>query len=161
MKIILISAIAQNQVIGRANGEMPWHIKEEFRHFKNTTFGYPVIMGRKTFNALGKPLKGRLNVVISRQHDLFKESENLTFFNSLEKAVDFFVNKKAEKIFIIGGGEIYRQAITFANEMILSFMKFSADGDILFPEIDEKMWKKELMESHDKFVIYKYERIAV
>mgnify|MGYP003435959834 CR=1 FL=1 len=161
MKVIIISAIAQNGVIGRANGEMPWHVKEEFQHFKNTTFGYPVIMGRKTFGTLGKPLKGRLNVVVTRQQDLLQESEDLKLFNKLESAVGFFFDKKKKKIFIIGGGEIYRQAITFAHEMILSFMKFSAKGEVLFPVIDEKIWKKELIESHDKFDIYKFERMML
>ena len=161
MKVIIISAIAQNGIIGRANGEMPWHVKEEFQHFKNTTFGYPVIMGRKTFETLGKPLKGRLNVVVTRQQDLLQESEDLLLFNKLESAVDFFINKNVEKIYIIGGGEIYRQAITFADEMILSFMKFSAEGEVLFPVIDEKIWRKELVESHDKFDIYKFERMML
>jgi len=161
LKVIIISAIAQNGIIGRANGEMPWHVKEEFQHFKNTTFGYPVIMGRKTFETLGKPLKGRLNVVVTRQQDLLQESEDLLLFNKLESAVDFFINKNVEKIYIIGGGEIYRQAITFADEMILSFMKFSAEGEVLFPVIDEKIWRKELVESHDKFDIYKFERMML
>lgn len=161
MKVIIISAIAQNGVIGRANGEMPWHVKEEFQHFKNTTFGYPVMMGRKTFNTLGKPLKGRLNVVITRQQDLLQESEDLKLFNKLESAVDYFLDKNVEKIFIIGGGEIYRQAITFADEMILSFMKFSAEGEVLFPVIDEKIWRKDLIASHDKFDIYKFERMML
>ena len=70
MKKVIISAVAKNGIIGRSNGEMPWHVKEEFQHFKTTTLGFPIIMGRKSFDSLGKPLKGRLNVVITNNKNL-------------------------------------------------------------------------------------------
>lgn len=161
MRIIIISAIAQNGVIGKANGEMPWHVKEEFKHFKDTTFGHPVVMGRKTFNTLGKPLKGRLNIVVTRQNDFLHQTDELKFFRTLEDAIDFLSVKNLEKIFVIGGGEIYRQAITFADEMILSFMKFSAEGEVHFPEINEQEWKKELIRNAEQFDVYKYVRKSV
>ena len=77
MKIIIISAVAQNRVIGRSNGEMPWHVKEEFRHFKQTTIGFPILMGRRTFETLGKPLRGRENIVITRDENFRCEFEEV------------------------------------------------------------------------------------
>ncbi len=158
MKIIIISAIAQNRVIGRSNGDMPWHIKEEFQHFKNTTLGFPIIMGRKTFNALGKPLKGRLNIVITRDKALRFEFDDVKKFYSLNEAIEYCKTLKTEKIFVIGGGDVYKQAIKIADEMILSFLTFEAEGDIYFPEIDEKVWKVTSRKKRDQFEIVFYAR---
>jgi dihydrofolate reductase len=158
LKIIIISAIAQNRVIGRSNGDMPWHIKEEFQHFKNTTLGFPIIMGRKTFNALGKPLKGRLNIVITRDKALRFEFDDVKKFYSLNEAIEYCRTLNTEKIFVIGGGDVYAQAIKIADEMILSFLAFEAEGDIYFPSIDEKVWKVTSREKRDQFEIVFYTR---
>ena len=85
MKIIIISAIAQNGVIGRSNGEMPWHVKEEFQHFKKTTLGFPILMGRKTFETLGKPLKGRENILITSDDNYRCEFEEVKIVQSLSE----------------------------------------------------------------------------
>jgi dihydrofolate reductase len=156
LKIIIISAVAQNGVIGRSNGDMPWNIKEEFQHFKNTTLGFPVIMGRKTFETLGKPLKGRENIVISRNNEL--KFDELKKFNSLKKAIDYCRSTNPEKIFIIGGGEVYRQGINLADEMIISHLDFEADGDVYFPEIDDNVWKVNSRQKRNQFEIVYYER---
>ena len=158
MKIIIISAIAQNRVIGRSNGDMPWHIKEEFQHFKNTTLGFPIIMGRKTFNTLGKPLKGRLNIIVTKDKALRFEFDDVKKFYSLNEAIDYCKTLKTDKIFIIGGGNVYEQAIKIADEMILSFLTFNAEGDVYFPEIDEKIWKVTSREKRDQFEIVFYAR---
>ena len=152
MKISIIAAIAENGVIGNAKGEMPWHVKEEFAHFKNTTLGFPVIMGRKTFETLGKPLKGRLNIIITRSEN-YSHVEGALVRNSLLSAVDYCNKERYEKIFIIGGSEIYTQAIPLADEMILSFMKFPAEGEIHFPKYDEKDWLKTDEKDHEKFTV--------
>ncbi len=158
MRIVIISAVAQNGVIGRSNGEMPWNIKEEFQHFKNTTLGFPIIMGRKTFETLGKPLKGRSNIVITKDKDRDFGFDDVKKFHSLNAAIEYCRNLKNDKIFIIGGGEIYRQGIDLADEMIISFMDFNADGDVYFPEIDEKIWKPESREKRNQFEIVHYKR---
>lgn len=158
MRIIIISAIAQNRVIGRSNGEMPWHIKEEFQHFKNTTLGFPVIMGRKTFKALGKPLKQRLNIVITKNKGLRFEFDDVKKFHSLNEAIEYCRTLESEKIFIIGGGDVYKQAIKIANEMILSFLDFEAEGDVYFPRIEEKIWRITSREKRDQFEIVFYIR---
>ena len=158
MRIIIIAAIAQNGVIGTLTGEMPWHVKEEFAHFKNTTFGFPVIMGRKTFETLGKPLKGRLNIIVTRSTQLaFKDNEAIVM-HSLAESVDYCKKENYEKIFIIGGREIYLQAISYADEMILSFMKFPAEGEVLFPEYNENDWLKTDMGTFEQFSVVNFVR---
>lgn len=158
MKKIIIVAIAQNNVIGKANGEMPWYVKEEFKHFKDTTFGYPIIMGRKTYETLGKPLKGRLNIIITRNKNYQVDFENVLIFNSLKNSIDYCQNNKYEKIFIIGGGEIYLQAIDLVDEMIISKMKFSAEGEIKFPQLNQSDWIIEELLDKEQFTVYIYKR---
>ncbi len=159
MKISIIVAVAKNEVIGKANGEMPWHIKEEFQHFKKTTFGHPVIMGRKTFETLGKPLKGRQNIIVSRNVSYSISFSNVLIFNSLDNAIEYCREKSEKQIFIIGGGDIYRQAISFADEMIISRMKFEAEGEVKFPEFNKNIWKVVSTEDHEQFEVFRYERI--
>lgn len=156
MKIIIISAIAQNGVIGRSNGEMSWHVKEEFSHFKKTTLGYPVIMGRKTFETLGKPLKNRLNIIITRNPQYPVSFEEVVICKSLADAIESTAKLNPEKIFIIGGGEIYRLAIPLADEMIISIMHFEAEGDVFFPEIKPDKWQVISREKREQFDIITY-----
>ena len=158
MKIIIIVAIARNGVIGRATGEMPWHVSEDFQHFKKTTMGFPIIMGRKSFESLGKPLKGRENIVITNNKDLKYEFENIKIFYSLDDAIDHYNSLKMEKVFITGGGEIYRQSISIADEMIISHMKFEAVGEVSFPEINKSLWEVSSREDREEFEIVNYIR---
>jgi len=156
--ISIIVAIAKNGVIGKANGKMSWHVKEEFQHFKNTTFGFPIIMGRKTFETLGKPLKGRLNIVVSKNKSYKTAFEDVVIKQSIDEAVDYCKSIKPEKIFVIGGGEIYRQAISFVDEMVITFMKFEAEGEVKFPEINNNDWTIEKIKDHELFEIFRYVR---
>jgi dihydrofolate reductase len=158
LKIIIIAAVSKNGVIGRTNGEMPWHLKEEFRHFKNTTMGFPIIMGRKTFKSLGKPLKGRLNIVVTRNQNLKLDFDEVKKFYSLKESLEYCLSLGKEKVFITGGGEIYNQAIGIADEMILSFLSFDAEGDVYFPKIDQGVWKEESREKRSEFEIVNYAR---
>jgi dihydrofolate reductase len=156
--ISIIVAIAQNGVIGKATGEMSWHVKEEFQHFKNTTFGFPIIMGRKTFETLGKPLKGRKNIVVSKNKSYKTAYDDVVIEASIEEAIEYCKTLNPEKIFVIGGGEIYRQAILFVDEMLITFMKFEAEGDVKFPQIDNNYWNIEKIEDHELFEIFRYVR---
>jgi len=159
LRIIIIAAIAKNGVIGKANGEMPWHIKEEFQHFKQTTLGSAVIMGRKTFETLGKPLKGRKNIIVTGNRDFVTEFEGTKICYSLGESIDFCKSEKYEKAFIIGGGQIYKQSMLIADEMILSFMKFEAEGEVKFPEIKNDIWKLVSTEDRQQFEIRTYVKI--
>jgi dihydrofolate reductase len=158
LKIIIIVAVAQNGVIGRATGEMPWHVSEDFQHFKKTTMGFPIIMGRKSFESLGKPLKGRENIVITRNKTLNYNFDNVKIFHSLDDALDYCKSKRSEKAFITGGGEIYRQSISIADEMIISHMKFDAVGEVSFPEINITDWQITSSEKREEFEILNYRR---
>jgi len=156
LRIIIISAIARNKVIGRSNGEMPWHVKEEFQHFKQTTLGFPIIMGRKTFETLGKPLRGRENIIVTRNNDFKVDFDEAKIFNSIDDAINYCKSRGYEKVFVIGGGEIYKQAISFADEMILSYMTFSAEGDVVFPDFKDDNWEKVSFEEREQFDIVRY-----
>lgn len=158
MKKIIIVAISQNNIIGRANGEMPWHVKEEFKHFKDTTLGFPIIMGRKTFEALGKPLKGRINIVITRNKNYKMNFDDVIFFDSVEKSFEYCDQNNYKKVFVIGGGEIYSQAINIVDEMIISRMKFTAEGEVYFPEINDNDWIIEKLFDKDLFDVFIYKR---
>ena len=158
MRIIIIVAVATNRVIGRANGEMPWHVKEDFQHFKKTTMNYPIIMGRKSFESLGKPLKGRENIVVTRNADLNYDFDAVTIVHSLNEAIEYCKLLNKEKIFITGGGEIYKQSISIADEMIISHMKFDAEGEVKFPEIDMNEWYIDSRDNRDQFEIVTYKR---
>jgi dihydrofolate reductase len=160
LKKIIISAVAKNGVIGRSNGEIPWQVKEEFQHFKNTTLGFPIIMGRKSFDTLGKPLKGRLNVVITNNPRYKLPFDEVKVFQSLKESVKYFESLNRDKIFIIGGGEIYKQAIGFADEMIISIMDFKAEGDVFFPEFDKSVWNIVKRDRREQFEIVYYVRKA-
>ena len=156
MKKIIISAVAGNRVIGRSNGEMPWHSKEEFQHFKQTTLGFPIIMGRKTFDALGKPLKGRLNIILTLNSERRYDFDDTKIFNSLENAYSFCEHNNYDKVFIIGGAQIYKKAMLTADEMLISIMNFDADGDVLFPKINDDEWIIESRDKRSEFEILKY-----
>ena len=158
MIISIIVAIAKNGVIGKANGEMSWHVKEEFKHFKNTTLGFPIIMGRKTFETLGKSLKGRLNIIVSKNKSYKTSFDEVVIKSSIDEAIDHCKTFKPEKIFVIGGGEIYRQAISFVDEMIITFMKFDAEGEVKFPLIRNDDWNIEKIIDHELFEIFRYIR---
>jgi dihydrofolate reductase len=156
--ISIIVAIAKNGVIGKTDGQMSWHVKEEFQHFKNTTFGFPVIMGRKTFETLGKPLKGRLNIVVSRNKFYKISFDEVLIKPSIIDAIKYCKTNNPDKIFIIGGGEIYKQAISFVDEMIITFMKFEADGEVKFPEINNDDWAITKTKDEKLFEIFRYVR---
>jgi dihydrofolate reductase len=158
LRIIIIVAVATNRVIGRTNGEMPWHVKEDFQHFKKTTMGFPIIMGRKSFESLGKPLKGRDNIVVTRNANLNYDFDDVKVVLSLNEAIEHCKLLNKEKIFITGGGEIYKQSISLADEMIISHMKFEAEGEVKFPDIDMNEWYIGSKDNRDQFEIVTYKR---
>lgn len=158
MKKIIIAAVAKNGVIGRTDKQMPWHDSEEFKHFKLTTLGYPIIMGRKTFESLGKPLKGRVNIVITKNVNWKSGFKDVLIYSSLEDAIKYCEKNSFEKIFITGGGDLYKQAVTLVDEMIISYMNFEAEGEVFFPEFDTTAWKIINKELKAQFEIVYYVR---
>lgn len=126
--ISIIAAISENRVIGN-NNKLLWHIPEDFARFKKITSNHPVIMGRKTFESIGKPLSNRTNIIIT--HDENYKTEGCLVVHSLEEAIKKAVGKK---IFIIGGGQIYQQAISLADKLYLTVIKKNFTGDTYFPD---------------------------
>ncbi|NBX66274.1 MAG: dihydrofolate reductase [Proteobacteria bacterium] len=139
MKISLIAAVSENNVIG--DGEkLLWHIPEDFRYFKSTTMGKPIIMGRRTYDSIGRPLPGRLNIVITRNSDW--KADGITTAASLEEAIKTAEKQNVSEIFVIGGGQIYAQALPFATSVYLTLVQGVYTGDVRFPALDPKVWQE-------------------
>ncbi len=134
--VSLIAAVAQNGVIGAGNS-LIWHISEDLKYFKSVTLGAPVVMGRKTFESLGRPLPGRTNVVVSRQKDF--RPQGVAVAASLDEAMAMF--DPAQEVFVIGGGEIYAQALPMADKMYLTVVHRDYGGDTRFPDWPAGEWK--------------------
>ncbi|WDR03816.1 dihydrofolate reductase [Devosia algicola] len=141
MKISLIAAVAANGVIG-ADQAMPWHVPSDFAYFKRTTLGKPIIMGRKQFETVGKPLPGRVNIVVTRQAGY--QPDGVIVINNLTAAIEhaktIAAADGADEVMIIGGGEIYAQAMEQADRLYISHVDLHPVGDVLFPHIDATDW---------------------
>jgi dihydrofolate reductase len=138
MSIALIAAISRNHVLGKDN-QLVWHLPKDLRFFKTKTLGYPVVMGRKTFESFGKPLRGRTNIIITRNPGY--RVEGATVVASLDEAIREAATYKCDMIFIAGGAEIYRQALPLADTMYLTHIHADLDGDAFFPEFSEEAWQ--------------------
>ncbi len=136
MILSIIVAAAKNGVIGRDNG-LVWHMSSDLKHFKAITSGHTVIMGRRTFESIGKALPKRRNIVISR-NSLY-QAEGCEVVTSLEKALDLV--RQEEEVFLIGGGSIYRQAWEQADRLYLTIVHTEAQGDTFIPQVDEMLWQ--------------------
>ena len=159
-KISIIVAMSQNSVIGE-NNQLPWHISEDLKNFKKTTLNHCVIMGRKTYDSIGKPLNNRRNIVISRDSSL--KIDGVEVVNSLEKAISMV--KEGLEIFIIGGEQIYSMALSLATHLYITKVDGHFKGDAFFPDLDQKEWKEIaredlISESQLKFSFLKFERIS-
>ncbi len=142
--ISLIVAAAENNAIGK-NNQLLWHLPNDLKFFKNTTWGMPVVMGRKTFESFNKPLPGRFNIVITRQADW--KAEGVLVAADLQDALQKATETNCNEIFIIGGGEIYKQALEMADKIYLTRVHTEIDGDTFFPVLDESKWN--LISNHD------------
>ena len=142
--IALVVAMAENRVIGKEN-KLIWHLPADLKHFKNLTTGHPIIMGRKTFESIGKPLPNRTNIVITRQTDF--EAEGCLVAHSLSEAL-MMAQQMDSDIFVIGGAEIYKQAMFLADTIYLTEVHHTFEGDTFFPEIDSVLWQETSREEH-------------
>ena len=160
MEIILIAAIAKNRIIGRDN-QLPWNIPEDLRLFKQTTMGHPMIMGRKTFESLVRPLPGRRHIVLSRNPNYRPRGGE--YAPTLTVALSMC--GEVEKVFVIGGSEIFKQALPIATGMILTLLDREAEGDVVFPDFVHEGFietdRKPYLESSEPFTVVTYSRISV
>ena len=142
-RVYLIAAVARNRVIG-ANGKLPWHLPEDLKHFRKLTLGHPVIMGRRTWESLGKPLPGRENIVISRKPGY--QAPGASVAATLEGAVALCSGETLA--FVIGGAEIYAAALPLADGLVLTEIDEDYEGDTRFPHWDRKAWRVSQNETH-------------
>ena len=137
IKLISIAAIAENNAIGK-NNDLVWHLPDDFKRFKALTSGHYIILGRKTFESFPKPLPNRTHVIITRQKNF--QAPGHIVVNSLNEAIAA-IPKNEEKAFVIGGGEIYKQAMSRVDQLEITHVHTTVEGDTFFPEIDSKQWK--------------------
>lgn len=157
MEKIIIAALAENNAIGK-DGKIPWDLPEDMKHFKETTMGNPVIMGRKTFQSFPesvRPLPGRTNIVLTRS-GFQPEDESVKTANSLQEAYEI-AEDISEKAYIIGGASVYEKTLNDADKMVLTEVHHEVDGDTFFPEWSEKDWEETKRDERDgfDFTVYK------
>lgn len=150
MDIVLVVAIAENGVIGRGNA-LPWRLKSDMAHFRALTMGKPVVMGRRTYQSIGKPLQGRTTIVISRDRDF--AAPGIVVAPSLDAALSAArgdaLRRRVDSIIVAGGAEIYRQAMERATQLSITQVHMRAEGDTRFPFIDAKLWRETARREHE------------
>lgn len=145
MKISMIAAMAHDRVIGKDN-QMPWHLPADLAHFKRVTLGKPVLMGRKTFESIGRPLPGRRNLVISRNPGY--QAEGIEVVGSVEAALALLASSAVEELMVIGGGHLYAEMLPSADRLYLTQIDLAVEGDTRFPAFDDGQWQRIDCESH-------------
>jgi len=142
----IVVAMGEKNEIGFEN-QLLWHLPKDLKHFKDLTSGHPIIMGRKTYESIGKPLPNRTNIVVSRKKDWFEEG--IIIVGSLKEAMKF-AKKIDEEVFVIGGGNIYEQTMEMVDKLEVTLVKADLKADTFFPKINEKIWKKTNEVCHEK-----------
>ena len=166
MRLVALAAVARNGVIGQA-GRLPWRLKSDLAHFRGQTMGKPVVMGRKTFVSIGKPLAGRTNIVVSRDNSftaagaIVTGSVDVALLTARGDALRRCVNE----IVVIGGAELYRQTLPAADRLVITQVHLQPEGDVTFPDIDRRIWKEVSRSDHPagpgdeaSFTLLVYER---
>lgn len=167
MRVVIILAMAENRVIGAA-GKLPWHVSEDLKRFKRLTMGHPIIMGRKTWESIGRPLPGRENIVVTR-NDAYKP-EGAIVVPSLEAALSRARASQAVTAFVIGGAELFRAALPLADALELTLLHRQFEGDVRIPEFDMQAWREVAREEREqpsapgepplRYAFVTYERVA-
>ncbi len=149
MKIVLVAAIGENNVIGRA-GQLPWRLKSDLQHFRQVTLNRPVIMGRKTYESIGKPLKGRTNIVLTR--DLSLIAPGTVLATSLDAAFAMArqdaAKRGVDEIMVIGGSDVFADTMARADRLEITHVHAAPEGDSFFPPIDPAVWREVKREEH-------------
>jgi len=145
VRLALIAAVARNGVIGRG-GDLPWRIPADLQFFKTTTMGKPMIMGRRTFESIGKALPGRTNIVITRSVGF--TADDVEVAADLDQALAIAAGQGADEVMVIGGGEIYAAALPRADRLYLTEVHIDAEGDVHFPTLDRAQWREASRDDH-------------
>ena len=153
-RIVLIAALAENGVIG-SEGDIPWRIPEDFAHFKRTTLGHTLVMGRTTYESIGRPLPGRTTIVLTRDEDW--SAEGVLTAHDFDEALALAEELPGE-VMVAGGAQVYAAALELADEQVLSYVHQSPSGDTFYPEFDRAVWRECSREPHEGFDIVRFER---
>jgi dihydrofolate reductase len=145
-KISAIVAIDKNNCIGKDN-EIPWYLPADLKYFKKTTIDHPVIMGRKSFESIGRPLPKRTNIVISSNP--FYIANGILIASNIEEALEMAMSENLDEVFIIGGGKIYQQTHDLWDRVYLTEVEIETEGDTFFPKLDPKVWQEISRETHE------------
>ncbi|MFJ7753951.1 dihydrofolate reductase [Peribacillus muralis] len=136
--ISLIVAMDENRVIGK-NNKLPWHLPADLQYFKKVTLGHPIVMGRKTFESIGRVLPGRENVIVTRNEDF--QALDCVVLHDIRK-IKTYADKRDDEVFVIGGAEIFKEVLPFADRLYITEIHETFEGDTFFPAIDENEWQK-------------------
>jgi dihydrofolate reductase len=167
MKIVLVVAVAENNVIGRG-GTLPWHLKSELGHFRRLTTNHPILMGRNTYASIGKPLPHRTNIVLTRKAG--EAAPGLIWASSLDEGLALAradaERRGVDEIMVIGGNDVFARTLPMADRIEFTRVHASPDGDVVFPPIDPRQWQETRREPHQRgpgddhdFTVLTYERV--
>ena len=156
MSVSIVAAVARNGVIG-AGGGLPWHLPDELRLFKETTMGHVLVMGRRTYESVGRPLPGRTTVVVTRSPDWSPGADEVLVVHGVDEALGR-ARAIDDEVFVVGGGELYEAALPHADRLLLTFVDQEPEGDTTFPDVDWDAWTEREREAGDGWVRVTYER---
>ena len=155
MTVTLVAAVAANGVIGR-DGGLPWRLSEDLRHFKALTTGHALVMGRRTYDSIGRPLPGRTTVVLTR--DPAWRADGVLVARDIAEAIAL-ASSVGERVFVVGGAQVYAAALPHVDRMVVTHLDEPADGDTYFPAVDWGQWQETGRQAYDGFTVVPYERI--
>jgi dihydrofolate reductase len=156
VSIAIVAAVARNGVIG-ADGGLPWHLPDELRLFKETTLGHVLVMGRRTYESIGRPLPGRTTVVVTRQEDWSPGHDEVVVAHDVGEALER-AGAIDDEVFVVGGGELYAAALPYADRLLLTHVDLEPTGDTTFPQVDWRAWRETRREPGEGWVRVTYER---
>lgn len=150
MRLSMIVAMAENRIIGR-DGGMPWHLSADLKYFKRVTMGAPVIMGRKTYESIGRALPGRTNIIVTRDRTFVRDGIEVVhdLSDAIRQAETIATGENKDEIFVIGGAQIYDQALSRADRLYITEIHQTCDGDAAFPEFSKSDWRETARENHE------------
>ncbi len=147
MRVSFIVAKSENNVIGKDN-KLPWHLKDDLQHFKKITMGHHMVMGRKTFESIGKPLPGRMSLVLSSEPKAVQDQ--VVWFQSIWRAIKFAERAGESELFVIGGANVFKSALSVCDRIYLTEIHAQVEGDVFFPQLSLKNWKLLSEQKHSK-----------
>ena len=154
-RVVLIAAVARNGVIG-AGGGIPWHLPADFAHFKETTLGHTLVMGRATYDSIGRPLPGRTTIVLTR--DPAWSAESVLVADSLSSALEAAAELPGD-VFVAGGAQVYAAALPLADTQVISEVQAEPEGDTFYPAFDREEWREVARDAHEGFDVVRWERV--